>query len=477
MSDARRFWQETHHCFDPSEPVTIDQSWLHAERDPRYNPIAQIERQLRHVSQDRSRFLLTGAVGNGKTSELNHFASKLTQSRIVVLVDLWEHVQNNVRDQNALDRLEMWELLGLIGVAIYRAGEDSLGHQWKDEPKLLQRALESLRAAEGNGDGAEIDLVKLARGMTVAAGGVMGAVLGGPVGAAAGAAIGETATEGGTALVKAVADSSRWTWKVGLPGTRPRGDQDGELRQVLNAVNRLIMSLQHSYARPLLVVIDGLDRIRDEERTRALFIDSLMLSELDCDALITAPVMLMRRQGQSVDHFIVKDLNNIPVLDRDAPASPGPGLAFFRDLVARRVAWIGETLASAGLTPPPAPFPVEIVDQLAYYSGGLAREFINLVRLAAIESLDRGVEQLDRDVLQRTLREARTHREYYMTKAEIELLERVMRDPDRELPGDELALTLLQQRRLLAYPNETTWYYPHPLLTLALLKPERGSKK
>jgi hypothetical protein len=202
-----------------------------------------------------------------------------------------------------------------------------------------------------------------------------------------------------------------------------------------------------------------------------------MLGELDCDALVTAPLMLMRRQGQSVDHFILKDLNNIPVLDRKAPGSPGPGLAFFRELVDKRVAWISKILASAGHSIPKESFPAAIVDQLAYYSGGLAREFINLVRLAAIEALDGGVECLDDEILRRTLREARTRKEYYMTKAEIDLLEAVMLDPDRGLPGDELALDLLQQRRLLAYPNETTWYYPHPLLTLALLKPERGSAR
>lgn len=50
-----------------------------------------------------------------------------------------------------------------------------------------------------------------------------------------------------------------------------------------------------------------------------------------------------------------------------------------------------------------------------------------------------------------------------------------MRNPKRELPGGELALELLHEKRLLAYPNETTWFYPHPLLTLALLEPLPGS--
>lgn len=466
---AGRFWEETHHWFNPFEPVSLEQPQLHAQRDPRYNPIIRLERELR-LTNDHCRFLLTGTIGNGKTSELNYFASRLTEHRLVVLVDLWAHVQSNVRDENALDHLEMWELLGLIGVAVYQAGKQRLGHPWTDEPKKLERALAGLRESEQAGAGAEIDIVELGRGMTVAAGGIAGAVLGGSVGAAVGAAA--------KSLAKTTADASKWTWKVGLPGTRRRDDQDGDVRRVLNAVNRLLGELQQAYGRRLLLVVDGLDRIRAPERTQALFLDSRLLGNLECDQLITVPLMLMRRQGQNVEHFSIKDLHNIPVLARDAPldrARPGPGLSFFRELVAKRVAWIGEQLAAQGVVAPRDPLPEPVVDRLAYYSGGLARDFVKLVRLAALEALDQGVERLDDAIVDRVLREAREDKEYFMSDREIELLEAVMTDPDHRLPGDGLALELLVQRRLLAYPNETTWYFPHPLLTLALLKPRAGS--
>jgi len=170
---ASRFWKETHHWFNPIEPVSLDLPRLYAQRDPRYNPIVRLEQELQ-LTDDHSRYLLTGTVGNGKTSELNYFASRLTEHRVVVLVDLWEHVQSNVQDENALDHLEMWELLGLLGVAIYQAGTERFGHQWGEEPKLLEQALSKLREAEQTGGGAEIDIVRLGRGMTVAAGGVAG---------------------------------------------------------------------------------------------------------------------------------------------------------------------------------------------------------------------------------------------------------------------------------------------------------------
>ncbi|NJK31429.1 MAG: AAA family ATPase [Deltaproteobacteria bacterium] len=407
---AARFWKEVHHWFDPTEPVGADQPELHAERDPRYNPLVRLADELR-LTDDHCRVLLTGAIGNGKTSELNFFATSLTKSRIVVLVDLWEHVQNNVRDPNALNRMEMWELLGLLGVAIYQAGKEHLGHVWGEEPKALEGALKRLRAAEGDGSEAEIDLVELGHGMTVAAGGVAGAMLGAPVGAAIGAA--------GKGLVKAVADAAKWTWKVGLPGTRHRGDQDGDVRLVLDAVNQLILGLRADYDRPLLLVIDGLDRITDSERTRLLFIDSLLLSMLECDELSTAPLMLMREQSTLVDRFFVKDLHNIPVLDRNAPNDPtrmGPGIAFFRELVDKRITRIKQLLVEQGLTCPADPLPGPVVDRLAYYSGGLVRDFVKLVRLVVFEALRDDLAQVTDEIVDRALREARSDKEFYMSK-------------------------------------------------------------
>ncbi|MFO7561782.1 MAG: hypothetical protein R6X02_04010 [Enhygromyxa sp.] len=459
---VQRFWQEIHHCFDPIEAVAVDQPELHAERDVNYNVIARLERRLSVSTRARHRWLLTGAVGNGKSSELNYCAAKLTRNRVVVVLDLWEHMRNRVREPKALDRMQMWELLGLIGLAICRAGADHLGHRWEDEPKVLEKALAALRESDAKGGKAEIDVLALARGMTVAVGGVVA----GPLVAVAGEAVVET----GMTMLKSAADAVDWTWKIGLGDSKRRGDQEGEVRAVLNAVNRLIGSLHEAYGRSLLLIVDGLDRIDASEQIKALFVDSTLLGELICDQLLTAPLKLMRRQGPHVDRFELEDLYNIPVLRREDPRQLGPGVGFFHDLVARRVAFVRRRLAVDGLTGPAEPLPPPIVDRLAYYSGGVARDFVHLVRDAAFEALADAREQVDDAIVDVVLREARRRKEYYIAKDQIALLEQVMNDPDHALPDGDVALELLTQKRLLAYPNKTTWYFPHPILTLALLE-------
>jgi hypothetical protein len=57
----------------------------------------------------------------------------------------------------------------------------------------------------------------------------------------------------------------------------------------------------------------------------------------------------------------------------------------------------------------------------------------------------------------------------------IRVLERIMTDPQHRIPDDGKARELLAYGQLLPYPNESEWYYPHPLLTVHLLKPNGSS--
>lgn len=464
-SQVQPFWEEIEAIFDP-KVAAVDQA-LFAERDPAYNPLANIERALRRPTKTNRKYLVVGTVGNGKTSELYHFADKLGEHRMIVLVDLWRHFQEGVRDPGALSRLEPWELLGLLGLAIYRAGEERLGHKWGDEPKALQKALEDLRKSD-QGEGPAIDVVGLARTMTIAASGAAGAVVGGPVGALVAGKIGQAATDTGLAVLESAGKS--FNWRIGLPKHERREDQD--IRQVLDAVNRMMMALHQSYGRRLLLLIDGLDRA-DDDRIRTLFVDSALLGDLICDAVWTAPRSIRRAHGHETRGFETQELCNVSVLRRDDPRVPGLGLEFYHALVAKRVEAVRRELRSPG---PQNPFPEPMIDRLAYYSGGLSRDFVRMVQIAAGEAWDAKAESLTDAIVDFTLREARRLKEADLNRKEIELLEQVMTDPERRLPEGDMAAALVDQQRLLAYPNETTWYYPHPLLTLALLKPKLSSR-
>ncbi|MFV8755050.1 hypothetical protein ACNOYE_31255 [Nannocystaceae bacterium ST9] len=454
----RAFWDQIEDTFDPEQPAEAE---LFAEREPSYNPLAELVELLEEETRTLRSYLVVGSVGNGKTSELYHFGAQLAPRRMIVLVDLWRHFASTIGDSKALERLQTWELLGLVGVAIHRAGVDCFKHKWKHEPKQLQKALEQLREAEG-GEGPAIDVAKLSSAMVV----IASSVVAGPVGALVGSAAYDT----GLKVLEAAGEGVNWSW---YPGKATRDAQDDhQVRPVLDAVNAMIMTLQQEYGRRLLLLVDGLDRAGDE-RVRGLFAESALLGQLTCDAVWIAPDGV-RRLDAAIRGLTIQELCNVPVLARERPSEPREaGLKFYRSLVDKRLARARRKLLQAD--GPPDPLPVALVDRLAYYSGGVTRDFIKMIRLAASKALRADAPAIDAAMVDYALRESRRIKERAMNAGEIELLERLMLDPDRKLPEGELAARLVAEQRLLAYPNETTWYYPHPLLTLALLKPKPGS--
>ncbi len=220
MRDPRQLWQAVYEAFDPEVPV--HDTTLRAERDPRYNAVAAIADKLGRPYGER-KYLLTGTVGTGKTTELLFLVERLAPHRVVVFVDLWRHFERTVGEPAALDRVQSWELMGLLGLALYRVGNERFSHQWGEAPERLARALEVLRS-EADDSAGEIDLAKLTANLAVVVGGAGAAALAGPGAGLAGGLATKTTLD----TLKAIGSSSAWKWPIGLraeprPQTRTSG--------------------------------------------------------------------------------------------------------------------------------------------------------------------------------------------------------------------------------------------------------------
>ena len=153
-------------------------------------------------------------------------------------------------------------------------------------------------------------------------------------------------------------------------------------------------------------------------------------------------------------------LVNEPVLLQSAPEKHGPGVPFFCDLFDKRV----RDLGSKDLCPRP------LLEELAYRSGGRARDFITFIRSLADVAWDESAPAATEAIVRKVLREERLQREMGLHKGHIELLQGVADDPSHALPESPLAQELLNYQTLLPYPNESEWYYPHPLLLMHLIR-------
>ncbi|MDC3954670.1 AAA family ATPase [Polyangium jinanense] len=439
----RETWLAVIDRFDP-ELSPRNPAW----RAPRSRSPAGTICEWLDIPRGIPRLLVTGTIGTGKTTELQRIAEERAGKEFVVFVDLERHCSEVVHDAQAIERVSPWEVCFLMGVALLRAAEERLAYVLPEEHrKDLEKRWAAL-AGRTNADAPpQIDIASLAKSMVVLA---SSTATGAP------AAVGT-----GLQLLKAGAEAVKWTAPFGRT-QKALADQESDVQALLDCVNTLIGLVQQRGSR-VLFIIDGLDRIRDFNRAKALFLDSVLISQLACPMVICGPFALRHHPATAAIRGFhdVPSLVNEPVLRKDKPRELGPGVAFFRELFARRV---------ADLPGGPDLFTPQQIDKLAYHSGGRAREFVKFVfRIAGLAHREDLAQATD-ELVERVLEEARRQRETGLNKGHIRTLEEIAKDPDHRLPEGNLAQELLTYGTLLPYPNDSEWYFPHPLLLRHMIK-------
>ncbi len=433
MTADREYWRDVYRRFDP-EDAPEQRAWR-VER--KYSPAAIIAAKLRGGLAE-PRVVLVGTRGTGKTTELYRVADEVGPDRIALYLDVHRHLQDRVADSAAIDLLKPWEVMALIGLATVRVGTEFFGSPAiRDEVQRFEAALRRLYPEEAP---AAVDVAKLAGGLLV---GVAGAVTG---------ALGT-----GLHLLAPLAAAADWRIPIGRR-TQPADEQDARVRELVDSINHLIQGL-HRNGRRSVLLLDGLDRVTREDTAADLFVRSSLFSQLGFNATILVGPVCLRRRGLlgALRGFAAQVVHEVPVLDPANPSEPGAGVAFFEEVWERRT----HDLTGPGL-------PSEVVRRAAYYSGGRTRTFQRIIRELA-EGAYAGQAVNTADAIDGVLQQLRLEIEEGVTRADVDVLRGVMEDP-RRLPGDvERVADLLDRYLLYPYPNQSTWYYPNPLLLLGPL--------
>lgn len=421
--------------------------------DRTYSPLADIRRDVE--LEDRPKVLLSGLMGSGKSTELRRLARELDDRRFVVYLDLGFALTTVFGDGGALARITSWELCFLIAVQAMQQANERFGTASDPVvPKDISVGLEAAWKLAAKED-RNLDLASVGKALAVGAGSLLTATVN-PIAGAAVAGVGSAAL-----------DVFKGWFRV---GTSDRADYDAqaeESRHLLAAINRLFGFINDKHM-PALVIVDGLDRMPKTERAQALLIESDMLSKLSAGLVLCAPFAPHRqRNANMVRGFERYRLLCEPVIDArttSAALVPDPrGLAVFREVFRRRAA---RAKLERALTPAQ-------VDRLALYSGGRMRLFVAALNRLCMVGQDSGRATLDDEDVSRVIDKLRRDCEESVDGSDLEVLRAVMTDPRHQIASLDSAIALLQNELLLVYPNESDWFFPHPLLTLAkLAKPE-----
>lgn len=454
----QELWQEINLRFDPQSPVPLEHPEWRAERT--YDPLRKIQAKLSLRSGTPRRILYLGTVGTGKTTELHRLAGELAKRDFVLFVDLLDHFDHVVQDVARLQDVSAWEVCFLIGLMLAPTAAALGGPD--DEDPLVELHAAWRAAAQETGTRApssDLDLGKLASAALKGAGFILAPLS--PVGA----------------IVTQVADAAlggvRWNLPLGA-SEHPLPEETG--KSLLGCVNRIIQRVQAAHRR-VVIVIDGLDRLgldrfgpgraQSLSRIHKVFIETDLLARLQCPVVICGPFLLRHDPAVlSVRGFEIAVHANEPVLRRDDPSQQGNGVAFFHELYCSRVKDLGAAARRL--------IPEQELLRLAQFSGGRSRDFVKLIRLSAEEALFKGESapaQVDTALIDEVLRSARLDMELGIDSKHLDLLREVMADPLHKLPAhDGKVEELLTTGWLLPYPNDSEWYYPHPLLLLGPLK-------
>jgi hypothetical protein len=438
----RAVWDEVTNRFAPDR--LVDAAWR-AARDQ--SPAKDILRGLTRPGK-QLHVLVTGTVGTGKSTELLRMAEARRDRDVVVFLDLGRHFRDVVGDERALQNVSSWEVVFLAGLSVVRVVDDLLGLRMP-LPLLddLANAWKRLAQATEVKQPPQVDVGSLAKGMFVLGAGVAPAL------GITGVALAATTT--GLAVLKEVAGAAKWNLPIGTK-KKTVADQEEAPQSMLQAVNTIIGHVQTTTGARVVLVIDGLDRVLSFPRAASLFIESEIIGRLEGAVIATGPFALRSHPAAArIPRFDVQVLVNVPVVEKADPSKAGPGVEFFCEVFRKRTADLPGDLV-----------PTSILETLAYYSGGRARDFVKLVNAIADEAWHADADQADQAMMSAVLDKARRLLETGLDKGHIAVLQAIADDPLRELPRDPTARELLEYGHLLPYPNESEWYFPHPLLTL-----------
>ena len=433
-------WNDVHAAFDPTKRVEIDDQDLYVSRP---GSVAQtIVDELRLGLDPRGKWVVCGAMGSGKSTELVHLASKLESSHAVVGLDLPRSVAR-------VDRLTAPEILYLIGLAGVRAAQELWDHPIRPESVMeLHDAFKPLQAERAP----DINPREILQGVALFTAHAAG---GGPTAAAAVA---------GAARAVAALFPSRVQPRRGTPlggSARPLNDTDPDLPRLQAAVDAVFAELR-TYREPV-VLIDGLDKMQQPDVIKELFTGTRILTLPDVPVVYTGPITLMlstewQQVGASFKRerlsTIVVNAPHLPHVTVD-PAKVDAGIKTLESVIHRRLNRLN--LASGDVFADPTQ-----ERRIIETSGGLLRDLIALVQRAVRGCLRAGIRTITPQIVEDATIELRKEYEIGLTTRRVNELTHVATHGEPS-GGDESAEMLLSGY-VLPYANGRVWFAPHPIL-------------
>ena len=413
MNDLRAFWTPIVRAFDPYQPIAIGDPQHYYVKRPD-SPLGELMTKLIVNLNNPRKIILTGHRGSGKSSELAKLAGDMAGEVAVI----WIEAQSTF---NLFD-VGHTELLISLGAAINR-----------DVP--VPKEFEALKDS-------------LSTYIEERVGGTTAALT--------------------TEAIKKVGLDFRHT--LFDRETRRKIEIPPILGDIVSKINLIIAAAQKKTKQPLLVIVDGLDRL-DLEVARRIFVNNQLLAEPQCHIIFTVPISLyfsIHRQLAREQQFMPFYLPNVKLFHRDSREMIPEGHALMASLVHKRVRQVAPEVLTQ-----------EALRLLVQMSGGVIRELITLVESSCIKALLAGKRQIDVEIAkeavagyQREKASSLPYAYYWEVMAQVYRTHQLPERREKDRDGTEFSVSdaLLEGLYVLSYSNVESWYDVHPIMLPLLQK-------
>ncbi|HYN89809.1 MAG TPA: hypothetical protein VER55_14850, partial [Ardenticatenaceae bacterium] len=221
--------------------------------------------------------------------------------------------------------------------------------------------------------------------------------------------------------------------------------------EIRHLVNRILAQIKELSGMNVLLVVDDLDKLPKIEALRVFRDDGPFLTLLNCMAIYTAPVNLMYELASSPSFEPYKSYP-VPMFKiRHHHQEEGynePDIAKLTEMVYRRVS--------------PRLFADGIVDQMVKTSGGVVRHLIKMVQDACLYCATFGRDKIDQEVFDWVINEFKKDFSRRLDRGDYVRLKRIHLEKSCE--SSEQAWEYLHSLCVLEYVNGDYWYDVHPVV-------------
>ena len=397
--------EEAINTFDPERALLTEEELDAFFVDRGKGPLEEMKILLTESSTPQ-KILFTGHRGSGKSTELARLAHSLKESFFIVFLSAEEIL--DLRDINYPDII-LTMAMELFG----RAAEERLRLNRKLMEDIHAWFRETFKEVE----------VTVSKGQGVSAG-----------------------LKAYFAGLEGKLEREAVTRRLVREKVEPR------LSQLLERLNLLIGDVERKAGKKVLIIVDDLDHA-DLKVAKELFYEhGAALSQPECHLIYTFPIALRHDNDfiQMREGFtdLLPVLPNFRLRDEEGNPDKG-GRRLLRELVLKR--------AEEAL------FEEAALEQLVNQSGGLTRQLVRLVRLAALEALMAERDRITADDVEEAVSRLRQDYEVLLDSKQREALRRVRET--KRVENDELHRSLLHNLSVLEYRNRHLWYDVNPIVT------------